>query len=174
MMINHALNYTSVSIFFSSSNLTSTPGCNSVFSWEPRIPNPEPLPPIPEIAPQLSPALLVHHHHHPHRHYCHCHYNHYQVLYTIVPLLVIAVIIGASCYVYQHRKHARWENQDDWPFTAYWNWKMIILTRFSSLSSSREELPASPPTPTLTHRCPNLVIRAENYSEADSLTEIVK
>jgi len=85
-------------------------GCNSVFSWEPRIPNPEPIPPIPEIAPQLSPALLV--------------------LYTIVPLLVIAVIIGASCYVYQHRKHAR----------------------FSSLSSSREELPASPPTPTLTHR----------------------
>jgi len=86
-------------------------GCNSVFTWQPQAPNPEPLPPVPEIAPELSsPALLV--------------------LYTTVPLLVIAVIIGASCYVYQHRKHAR----------------------FSSLSSSREELPASPPTPTLTHR----------------------
>ena len=150
------------------------PGCNSVFSWEPRIPNPEPLPPIPEIAPQLSPALLVHrhrhhshyHHHHGfHNHSCaislllgfsmllqihftsvpctmfhqswklqlspallvhhqHCHHFHdnhhlhyshhsHQVLYTIVPLLVIAVIIGASCYVYQHRKHARWANEND-------------------------------------------------------------
>merc|ERR1711962_1487353 len=86
-------------------------GCNSVFTWQPQAPNPEPLPPIPEIAPELSSHALL-------------------VLYTTVPLLVIAVIIGASCYVYQHRKHAR----------------------FSSLSSSREELTASPPTPTLTHR----------------------
>ena len=33
------------------------------------------------------------------------------MLYTIVPLLVIAVIAGASCYVYQHRKHARWDRE---------------------------------------------------------------
>ena len=35
-------------------------GCNSVFTWQPQAPNPEPLPPIPEIALELSsPALLV-------------------------------------------------------------------------------------------------------------------
>ena len=35
-------------------------GCNSVFTWQPQAPNPEPLPPVPEIAPELSsPALLV-------------------------------------------------------------------------------------------------------------------
>ena len=85
-------------------------------------------------------------------------------------------------HVYQHRKHARWDiwcmgniilkslaylcNWKDSPSLEYlWNWKywkslanlcnwkdLTLLTRFSSLSSSREELPASPPTPTLTHR----------------------
>ena len=57
--------------------------------------------------------------------------RHHQVLYTIVPLLVIAVIIGASCYVYQHRKHARWENEDDAAVMMLWwcynNAVMILL-----------------------------------------------
>jgi len=54
----------------------------------------------------------------------------FLLLYTLVPLFVVSVIAAAGCYVYHHRKHAQ----------------------FNSLSTLGEDTPASPPTPTLTHR----------------------
>lgn len=54
----------------------------------------------------------------------------FLLLYTLVPLFVFLVIIAAGCYVYHHRKHAR----------------------FNSLSSLGEDTPAGPPTPNLNHR----------------------
>lgn len=54
----------------------------------------------------------------------------FLLLYTLVPLFVISVIAAAGCYVYHHRKHAQ----------------------FNSLSTLGDDTPASPPTPTLTHR----------------------
>jgi len=54
----------------------------------------------------------------------------FLLLYTLVPLFVVSVIAAAGCYVYHHRKHAQ----------------------FNSLSTLGDDTPASPPTPTLTHR----------------------
>jgi len=54
----------------------------------------------------------------------------FLLLYTLVPLFVLIVIGAAGCYVYHHRKHAQ----------------------FNSLSTLGDDTPASPPTPTLTHR----------------------
>ena len=54
----------------------------------------------------------------------------FLLLYTLVPLFVVLVVAAAACYVYHQRKHAQ----------------------FASLSVLGEDCPASPPTPTLTHR----------------------
>jgi len=54
----------------------------------------------------------------------------FLLLYTLVPIFVVSVIAAAGCYVYHHRKHAQ----------------------FNSLSTLGDDTPASPPTPTLTHR----------------------
>jgi len=54
----------------------------------------------------------------------------FLLLYTLVPLFVLSVIAAAGCYVYHHRKHSQ----------------------FNSLSTLGDDMPATPPTPTLTHR----------------------
>jgi len=86
--------------------------CNQEFSWRPEevaknTTERETMEPAP---PQLSTWFLL--------------------LYTLVPLFVVAVIAAAGCYVYHHRKHVQ----------------------FNSLSTLGDDTPASPPTPTLTHR----------------------
>jgi len=85
--------------------------CNAQFHWRPDPPSSPPPPAPPVVAPpSTSPWFLL--------------------LYTLVPVFVVLVLASAGCYVYHHRKHAR----------------------FNSLSSLGEDAPASPPTPTLTHR----------------------
>lgn len=81
--------------------------CNKQFSWEPQEEKPTPLPPVAAPATSTTPYLLI---------------------YCLVPILILAVIGGAGCYVYRQRKNPQ----------------------FNALSTLGDDLPLSPPTPSLT------------------------